>query len=96
MGELSSPGLKPFTSSYETSIRGYTEAKMFIIFCKTTEKNRRQEFALCTKLLVGVVSLSVFGGNFVLAKVRLGLISVRCSELRGLRFSKVQNVLVLW
>ena len=32
---------------------------------------------------VGVVSLSFFGGNFVLAKVRLGLISVRCSELRG-------------
>ena len=32
---------------------------------------------------VGVASLSVFGGNFVLAKVRRGLISVRCSELRG-------------
>ena len=44
----------------------------------------------------GVVSLSVFGGNFVLAKVRLGLISVRCSELRGVRFSEVRNVLVLW
>ena len=41
-------------------------------------------------------SLSVFGGNFVLAKVRLGLVSVRCSELRGVRFSEVQNVLVLW
>ena len=52
--------------------------------------------ALCTKLLVGVVSLSVFGGNFVSAKVRLGLISVRCSELRGVRFSDVRNVLVLW
>ena len=49
-----------------------------------------------TKLLVDVVSLSVFGGNFVLAKVRLGLISVRCSELRGVRFSEVRNVLVLW
>ena len=41
-------------------------------------------------------SLSVFGGNFVLAKVRWGLISVRCSELRGVRFSEVRNVLVLW
>ena len=36
---------------------------------------------------VGVTLLSVFGGNFVLAKVRRGLISVRCSELRGVRFS---------
>ena len=44
---------------------------------------------------VGVTSLSVFGGNFVLAKVRWELISVRCSELRGVRFSKVRNVLVL-
>ena len=39
---------------------------------------------------VGVASLSVFGGNFVLAKVRQGLISVRCSKLRGVRFSEVQ------
>ena len=45
---------------------------------------------------VGVASLSVFGGNFVLAKVRRGLISVRCSELRGVRFSEVRNALVLW
>ena len=45
---------------------------------------------------IGIVSLSVFGSNFVLAKVRLGLISVRCSELRGVRFSEVRNVLVLW
>ena len=37
-------------------------------------------------------SLSVFGGNFVLAKIRLGLISVRYSELRGVRFSEVRNV----
>ena len=44
---------------------------------------------------VGVASLSVFGGNFVLAKVRRGLISVRCSELRGVHFSEVRNVLVL-
>ena len=29
----------------------------------------QQVFALCTKLFVGIVSLSVFGGNFVLAKV---------------------------
>ena len=41
-------------------------------------------------------SLSVFGGNFVLAKVRWGLVSVRCLELRGVRFLEVQNVLVLW
>ena len=46
--------------------------------------------------MVGVVSLSVFRGNFVLAKVRLGLISVRCLELRGVRFLEVRNVLVLW
>ena len=45
---------------------------------------------------VGVASLSVFGGNFVLAKVRRGLISVHCSELRGVRFSEVRKVLVLW
>ena len=43
---------------------------------------------------VGVTSLSVFGGNFVLAKVRQGLISVRCSELRSVRFSEVRNVMV--
>ena len=42
---------------------------------------------LCTKLLMGVVSLSIFRGNFVLAKVRLGLISVHCLELRGICFS---------
>ena len=45
---------------------------------------------------VGVASLPVFGGNFVLAKVHLGLISVHCLELRGVRFSEVQSVLVLW
>ena len=44
------------------------------------------------KLSVGVVSLSVFGGNFVLAKVSPGLISVRCMELRGVCFSEVRNV----
>ena len=48
------------------------------------------------KLSVVVVSLSVFGGNFVLAKVSLGLISVRCTELRGVCFSEVRNVLVNW
>ena len=50
------------------------------------------------KLLVGVVSLSVFVGNFILAnyKVSLGLISVHCTELKGVRFSEVRNVLVLW
>ena len=43
-----------------------------------------------------VASLSVFGGNFVLAKVCQGMISVRCLELRGVCFSEVRNVLVLW
>ena len=36
-----------------------------------------------------IVSLFVFGGNFVLAKVRLGLISVRCSELKDVHFMEV-------
>ena len=45
---------------------------------------------------MGVASLSVFGGNFVLAKVRRGLISVRCSEFRSGRFSEVANVLQVW
>ena len=43
-----------------------------------------------------VVSLFVFRGNFVLARVRLGLIGVCCSELRGVHFLEVRNVLVLW
>jgi len=38
---------------------------------------------------VGVASLSVFGGNLVLAKVHRSLISVRCLELRGVCFSEV-------
>ena len=58
-------------------------------------ESHRQGFTLCTKLLVRVVSLFIFGGNFTLAKVHLGLISVRCSELRGVRFLEVRNVLVL-
>ena len=41
---------------------------------------------------VSVTLLSVFGGNFILATVRRGLISVRCSELRVVRFSEVRNV----
>ena len=45
---------------------------------------------------VGVASLSVFEGNFVLAKEHRGLISVCCLELRGVRFLEVQNVSVLW
>ena len=48
--------------------------------------------ALCTNYRW----VSIFGGNFVLVEVSLGLISVRCTELRGLRFSEVENVLVLW
>ena len=53
--------------------------------------NKRQHY-------VGVASLSIFGGNFVLATVHRGLISVRCSKLRGVRFSEVPcgNVLVIW
>ena len=42
---------------------------------------------------VGASSLSVFRGDFVLAKVRRGLISVHCLELRGV-FSVVRNVMV--
>ena len=45
---------------------------------------------------VGEASLFVFGGNCVLAKVHRGLINVRCSELRGVCFSEVRGVLVLW
>ena len=30
-------------------------------------KSHQQAFTLCTKVMVDVVSLSVFGGNFVLA-----------------------------
>ena len=41
---------------------------------------------------VGVASLSIFRSNFVLDKVHRGLISVHCSELRGVRFSGVRNV----
>ena len=45
---------------------------------------------------VSVASLSVFGGNFVLAKVCRGLTSVCCLELKSVCFSEVQNILVLW
>ena len=48
------------------------------------------------KLSVGVVSLSVFGCIFALAKVSLEPISVRCTELRGVYFLEVENVLVLY
>ena len=55
----------------------------------------RQVFALCIKLLAGVVSLSTFGGNFVLAKVqRLGLISVCFMECPLLRGSKCISFVV--
>ena len=43
---------------------------------------------------VGITSLSVFRGNFVLARVHWGLISVSCLELRGVHFSEVRNVLI--
>ena len=45
---------------------------------------------------VGVTSLSIFRGNFILARVRWGLISVHCLELKGIRFSELRNVLFLW
>ena len=45
---------------------------------------------------VSVTSLSVFGGNFVLAKVSRGLMIIGCSELSGVRLSEVRNVLLLW
>ena len=38
---------------------------------------------------VGVASHSALRCHFVLAKVHWGLISVHCSELRGVRFSGV-------
>ena len=41
---------------------------------------------------VQIVSGCSFTGNFVLAKVSPGLISVRCMELRGVCFSEVRNV----
>ena len=44
---------------------------------------------------VSVTSLSIFKGDFVLAKVRQGVISVHCLELRDIHFSEVRNVLVL-
>ena len=44
--------------------------------------NKRSHYDICTKLLVGVVSLSAFEGNFVLDKVCLGLISVRLFRVK--------------
>ena len=40
---------------------------------------------------VGVLLLSIFGGNFVLAKGSLGAISVHYTELRGIRFFMVNQ-----
>ena len=51
---------------------------------------------LVLELRVTIGACSWQYGNFVLAKIRLGLISVRCSQLKGVRFSEVRNVLVLW
>ena len=83
---------------YETSIFGshrcFTltrKASTVLIQCSVVESSdggvtkavdKRQHY-------VGVASLSVFRGNFVLAKVHWSLISVHCSELRGVRFSVV-------
>ena len=80
---------------------GESFASMILVF-KSSDggakpyESGRQVLVLCTKLLVGVVLLSVFGGKFVLAKVSLGLISFCCTELRGVCFLEVRNVLVLW
>ena len=38
---------------------------------------------------VDVASLSIFGGNFALAKACQGVVIVRCLELRGVRFSEI-------
>ena len=46
---------------------------------------RKQSTSVC------IMWVSIFGGNFVLAKVRRGLISVRCLELRGVRFLEVRG-----
>ena len=45
---------------------------------------------------MGVASLSVFRGNFILAKVHWGPNSVSYSELGSVYFLEAQNVLVLW
>ena len=58
-----------FTNSFEFFILG-----VWLTMSKSCASSQ-QVFALCTKLFVGVVSLSIFGGNFVLAKVCLGFIS---------------------
>ena len=55
---------------------------------KASTKSNSANIMPGLKNLVGVVSLSVFRGNFVFAKVSLELISVRCMELRGLCFSE--------
>ena len=41
---------------------------------------------------MGVASLSVFRGNFALAKVSLHLISAHYMELRGVRFLEIENI----
>ena len=45
---------------------------------------------------MGVASLSIFGGNFISAKVHWGLNNVSYLELGGVHFSEARNVLVLW
>ena len=72
-----------------------------IIWCKSLLQIHKYTKAVdkhshyVQRVLVGVVLLSVFRGNFVLANLSPGLISVRCTELRGVRFLEVQNVLVI-
>ena len=44
---------------------------------------------------VGIASLSVFGGNFILAKVHWGLNKVSYLELRSVYFLEARNVLAL-
>ena len=45
---------------------------------------------------VGVASVSIFRGNFVLAKVHRGLISVPLFGVERCPLLGVRNVLVLW
>ena len=54
--------------------------------------DKHLHYDICTKLLVGVVSLSAFGGNFVLDKVRLGSSASVSSELRGVCINQVQVI----
>ena len=53
----------------------------------------RKRFDMCPHY-VGVAPLSIFWGNFVLAKVLWEVISVCCQELRGVGFLEVRNAML--